>query len=63
MFHSDRAVLDRYDILCKRIASRGQGLSIGEMADCFDLAREEADPAPDPKRIRWLMDRLGLSDG
>ena len=57
---SDRAVLDRYDLLCKLVASRGRGLSIRELGDCFDLAREEADPVPDAKRIRWLRDRLDL---
>ena len=56
------ATMERFDAICKTVAERGSGLTMKQIGDAGALARELAESNPDPDRVEFLENRLGLSD-
>jgi hypothetical protein len=54
------AVTERYDTLLRRLALRGRGRTMGDLADAWALACALEDPEADPDTLDTLRARLGL---
>lgn len=50
----------RFDGICKTIAARGSGLTLQQIGDAGELARELERADPDMGRVELLRDQLGL---
>ena len=58
----DPSAMERFDAICATVAKRGSGLTMQQIGNAGALARELSKSDPDPERLKFLQDRLGLSD-
>ena len=57
------SAMSRFDAICKTVAARGRGLTMKQIGDASALAQELERADPDPERVEFLRDRLGLDEG
>jgi len=58
----DTVAPDRFDAICKTVAARGRGLTMKQIGDASVLAQELERADPDPERVEFLRNRLGLDE-